>query len=230
MLTPGVTASPQTASSEDPQGSNRKVVNGQSFAGTTQLLDGTDNHDAMLGLIVINPTLESLSEAKITTSAYDAEFGANAGVISVQTKSGTNDFHAVAFEYLRNERLNARNPFTQFNPIRGSKNRYIPVTQYNQYGGAVSGRIIPNKLFWFADYQGTRRNTGGSVLSCTKCGRTRRRLFGLGYRIFSIRSAATAPARRTQFTGNKIPTARLSPQALNFLNKFIPLPKIDGFG
>ncbi|MBA2301671.1 MAG: carboxypeptidase regulatory-like domain-containing protein, partial [Acidobacteria bacterium] len=92
LLTPGVQATTsQTASSEDPQGSFRKVVNGQSFAGTTQLLDGTDNHDALLGLIVINPTLESLSEAKLTTASYDAEFGATAGVISVQTKSGAND-------------------------------------------------------------------------------------------------------------------------------------------
>ena len=92
LLTPGVQATTsQTASSEDPQGSYRKVVNGQSFAGSSHLLDGTDNHDALLGLIVINPTLESLTEAKITTANYDAEFGATAGVISAQTKSGTND-------------------------------------------------------------------------------------------------------------------------------------------
>ncbi len=76
LLTPGVQATTsQTASSEDPQGSFRKVVNGQSFAGTTHLLDGTDNRDALLSLIVINPTLESLAEAKLTTAAYDAEFG-----------------------------------------------------------------------------------------------------------------------------------------------------------
>ena len=96
LLTPGVQATTsQTAASEDPQGSYRKVVNGQSFAGTSHLLDGTDNHDALLGLIVINPTLESVTEAKVTTANYDAEFGANAGVVSAQTKSGTNDFHGV---------------------------------------------------------------------------------------------------------------------------------------
>ena len=82
LLTPGVQATTsQTASSEDPQGSYRKVVNGQSFAGSSHLLDGTDNHDALLGLIVINPTLESVTEAKITTANYDAEFGATAGVV-----------------------------------------------------------------------------------------------------------------------------------------------------
>ncbi len=227
LLTPGVQATTsQTASSEDPQGSFRKVVNGQSFAGTTQLLDGTDNRDALLSLIVINPTLESLSEAKITTSAYDAEFGATAGVVSVQTKSGTNDFHAVGFEFLRNGVLNARNPFTQFNKIRGT-DRYIPVTQYNQFGGGAGGRIIKDKLFYFADYQGTRRNTGGSALLRVPTAAERAGdLSGLGVDIFDPRSGDT-PAQRTQFAGNRIPTARISPQALALL-KFIPLPNIDG--
>lgn len=227
LLTPGVQATTsQTASSEDPQGSNRKVVNGQSFAGTTQLLDGTDNRDALLSLIVINPTLESLAEAKITTSAYDAEFGATAGVVSVQTKSGTNDFHAVGFDYLRNGVLNARNPFTQFNPIRGTT-RYIPVTQLNQFGGAASGRIIKDKLFWFADYQGTRRNTGGSALLRVPSAAERAGdLSGLGVDIFDPLSG-DAPAARTQFTGNRIPTGRLSAQAQRLLS-FIPLPNIAG--
>ncbi len=227
LLTPGVQATTsQTASSEDPQGSFRKVVNGQSFAGTTQLLDGTDNRDALLSLIVINPTLESLSEAKITTAAYDAEFGATAGVISVQTKSGTNDFHAVGFNFLRNGVLNARNPFTQFNPIRGS-DRYIPVTQYNQFGGAASGKIIADKLFWFGDYQGTRRNTGGSALLRVPSAAERAGdLSGLGLNIFDPASGDT-PAARTQFPDNKIPTNRLSAQAQNLL-KLIPLPNIDG--
>lgn len=224
IFTPGVTAWPaQTAASEDPQGSFRKVVNGQSFAGTTHLLDGTDNHDSMLGLIVINPTLESVTEAKITTSAYDAEFGANAGVVSAQTRSGTNDLHLVGFEFLRNDHLNARNPFTQFQKIRGT-DRFIPVTQSNQFGAAASGKIIPNKLFWFGDYQGTRRNIGGSVLARVPTALERTGDFSAtGVNIFDPASGA-APANRTQFAGNRIPTARLSPQAVTLLNRYIPLP------
>lgn len=225
IFTPGVTAFPgQTAASEDPQGSFRKVVNGQSFAGTSHLLDGTDNHDSMLGLIVINPTLESVTEAKITTANYDAEFGANAGVVSAQTRSGTNDFHAVAFEFLRNDHLNARNPFTQFQKIRGT-DRFIPVTQFNQYGGAASGKIIPNKLFWFGDYQGTRRNIGGSVLLRVPTAAERAGDFSAAGlpQIFDPLSGA-APANRTQFLDNKIPTNRLSPQAVALLNRYIPLP------
>jgi outer membrane receptor protein involved in Fe transport len=224
IFTPGVTAFPgQTAASEDPQGSFRKVVNGQSFAGTSHLLDGTDNHDSMLGLIVINPTLESVTEAKVTTANYDAEFGANAGVVSAQTRSGTNEFHAVGFEFLRNDHFQARNPFTQFQKIPGT-NRFIPVTQWNQFGGAVSGPVLRNKLFFFGDYQGTRRNIGGSVLMRVPTAAERAGDFSAtGVNIFDPLSGA-APANRTQFTGNKIPTGRLSPQALNLLNNFIPLP------
>ncbi len=82
LMTPGVVAFPTSltaASAENPQGSYRMLVNGQSFAGTSHLLDGTDNHDAVLGWIVINPTLESVTEAKITTANYDAEFGFDHG-------------------------------------------------------------------------------------------------------------------------------------------------------
>jgi hypothetical protein len=227
LLTPGVQATvSQTASSEDPQGSYRKVVNGQSFAGSAHLLDGTDNHDALLGLIVINPTLESVTEAKVTTANYDAEFGATAGVISAQTKSGTNELHGVVSEFLRNDHLMARNPFTQFQKIRGT-DRYIPVTQWNQFGGALGGAVVQNKLFFFADYQGTRRNTGGSaLLRVPSLAERQGDLSGLGVDIFDPAGAATL-ADRQQFVGNRIPADRLSPQALALL-QHIPLPNIEG--
>ena len=76
------------------------MVNGQHFSGTGYQLDGTENRDPILGIIVINPNLESIGETKITSQNYDAEFGqATAGVVSVQTKSGTNQFHGCAFEF-----------------------------------------------------------------------------------------------------------------------------------
>ena len=168
LMTPGVVAFPTSvtaASAENPQGSYRMLVNGQSFAGTSHLLDGTDNHDAVLGWIVINPTLESVTEAKITTANYDAEFGvASAGVVSAQTKSGTNQAHGSAFEFLRNDHMIARNPFTQSKVIPNSNGRLIPLTQWNQFGGRFGAAAIKNKLFYFGDYQGTRRNTGGGAL------------------------------------------------------------------
>ena len=92
LLTPGTQQLGwQHAASENPQGSTQTMVNGQHFSGTGYQLDGTENRDPILGIIVINPTLESIGETKITSQNYDAEFGqATAGVVSVQTKSGSN--------------------------------------------------------------------------------------------------------------------------------------------
>lgn len=227
LLTPGVQATTsQTASSEDPQGSYRKIVNGQSFAGSSHLLDGTDNHDALLGLIVINPTLESVTEAKVTTANYDAEFGATAGVISAQTKSGTNLFRGAVSHFLRNDKFMARNPFTQFQPIPGT-DRYIPKTDWNQFGGALGGPVVLNTLFFFGDYQGTRRTTGGSALLRVPSAAERQGdLSGLGVAIYDPATGTTL-ADRQQFEGNRIPADRISRQALNLLSH-IPLPNVEG--
>ncbi len=227
LMTPGVVAWPTSAtaaSAENPQGAYRMLVNGQSFAGTSHLLDGTDNHDAVLGWLVINPTLESVTEAKITTANYDAEFGvASAGVVSAQTKSGTNQIHGSAFEYLRNNVMQARNPFTQSRVIPGSNGKTIPLTQWNQFGGAIGGAIIKNKLFYFGDFQGTRRNTGGGALLRVPSAAERQGdLSSLNLPIFDPMSGPT-PATRQRFAGDRIPVARLNTQAQNLL-KLIPLP------
>ena len=118
LLTPGTQQLQwQHAASENPQGSTQTMVNGQHFSGTGYQLDGTENRDPILGIIVINPTLESIGETKITSQNYDAEFGqATAGVVSVQTKSGRNQWFGSAFEFYQDERFQSRNPFTQFQP------------------------------------------------------------------------------------------------------------------
>lgn len=152
------------AASENPQGSAQTIVNGQTFSGTGYQLDGTDNRDVILGIIVINPTFESIGETKITSSNYDAEFGqAIAGVASVQTKSGTNDFHGSAFYYLQRDRFQARNPFSQATP-NNLTGKFIPDTTRDQFGGSIGGPIIKDKFFFFGDYQGTRAKQGGSRL------------------------------------------------------------------
>src|SRR5438477_2392048 len=229
LTTPGVSLWPTSlnaASPENPQGSYRLQVNGQSFAGVSHLLDGTDNHDAVLGWIVINPTLASVTEAKVTTADYDAEFGTSAAaVVSAQTKSGTNTIHGSGFEFMRNDHLQARNPFTQSLPIFGTNGRQIPVTQWNQFGGSFGGPIKKNKLFYFGDYQGTRRNTGGSVLlRVPSLAERTGDLSGLGLAIYDPASGPT-PATRTLFSGAMIPASKISTQSANLL-KLIPATNI----
>jgi hypothetical protein len=148
------------AATENPQGGQQIFVNGQHFSGTAFELDGTDNQDPILGIIVVNPNLDAIQEAKISLGNYDAEFGkAVAGVVTVQTKSGSNDIHGSADWFRRTDALAARDPFTQFkpDPVTG---RLIPSSRWQQFAGTIGGPIIKNKLFFFADYQATRQKNG----------------------------------------------------------------------
>jgi hypothetical protein len=227
LLTPGTQQqSWNHAASENPQGSTQTVVNGQTFSGTGYQLDGTDNRDPILGIIVINPNLEAVGETKITSQNYDAEFGqAIAGVVSVQTKSGTNNIHGSAFEFLQRDNFQARNPFTQFQPDPLTGN-FIPDSKRDQFGASLGGPIQANKWFFFTDYQGTRSNIGGSQLLTVPTAAARNGdLSAYGVDIFD--PAFGAPGNRPQFPGNVIPGSRLSPQALAILD-LIPLPNAPG--
>jgi hypothetical protein len=148
------------AATENPQGGQQIFVNGQSFSGTAFELDGTDNQDPILGIIVVNPNLDAIQEAKVTLGNYDAEFGkAIAGVVTVQTKSGSNDIHGGVDWFRRTDALAARDPFTQYapNPVTG---KYIPASRWQEFAGNIGGPVIKNKLFFFADYQAQRQKSG----------------------------------------------------------------------
>jgi outer membrane receptor protein involved in Fe transport len=222
LLTPGTQQLQwQHAASENPQGSTQTMVNGQHFSGTGYQLDGTENRDPILGIIVINPTLESIGETKITSQNYDAEFGqATAGVVSVQTRSGSNALRLTAFEFFLNDKFQARNPFTQFqrDPSTG---RFLPETSRHQFGGSVGGPIVRNQWFFFGDYQGTRSTQGGSrLLSVPTAAARGGDLSAYGVNIYD-------PATGQQFPGNVIPAGRISPQAQALL-ELIPMPNAAG--
>ena len=229
---PGVQATGTTAASEQPHDIFRPTIGGQYWGGISFLLDGTDNRESVLGEPVITPTLESLSELKITTTSYDAEFGqASQAVISQQTKSGTNNLHGSIFEYRRDQHGAARDPFAQAQPLAGGGGRFIPPTLWNQFGASLGGPIRKDKMFFFGDYQGSRQHNGGSLLTRVPTAAERTGdLSGLGINIYNPCNGADCnilPANRQQFTGNVIPTNLLSQQALNLL-KSIPLPNITG--
>jgi outer membrane receptor protein involved in Fe transport len=224
------------AASENPQGSQQIETNGQHFAGTAFELDGTDNQDPILGIIVINPNLDAIDETKIIHQDYDAEFGKAIGaIVTTQTKSGTNEFHGSAFDFERSNSNFARNPFTQ-SPKKGG----VPSGNWNQFGATLGGPIRKNKLFAFGDYQGQRSHVGGTfsdrVPTALERGSisagTGANLSDLGKNIYDpctdrvtgFKPACNvAPANRAQFPGNVIPANRLSPQAEALL-AMIPLP------
>jgi Carboxypeptidase regulatory-like domain len=120
-------------------GSNAFIVNGANAE------EGVHNGAAMI------PNLDSIAQFRIITNNFDAEYGNySGGQINVVTKSGTNQYHGTVFDFLRNTDLDARNYYA---PTRG-------VFIQNQFGGAAGGPIRKNKMFWFADYQGTRQIVG----------------------------------------------------------------------
>src|ERR1700683_5481179 len=126
-------------------------INGQREFANAFIVNGSDvEEDVNMGAAII-PNLDSISEFRILTGNFDAEYGEfSGGHINVVTKSGTNAFHGDAFEFLRNTNLDARNFFS---PTRGKFDQ-------NQFGGTLGGPIRKNKIFFFTDYQGTRSTQG----------------------------------------------------------------------
>src|SRR6266446_455780 len=222
------------AATENPQGSQQTFVQGQHFSGTGYELDGTDNQDPIQSMIIINPNLDSVEEAKITLMNYDAEFGKSiAGLMVASTKSGTNDIHGSAFWFRNSDATQARNPFTQ--PASSP----LPHSKWNQFGGSVGGAAIKNKLFYFGDYQGTRQANGvtnnitiptATVLStCTAttglCDLSQytSKIGGDGKIYDPATGDPNTGAGRTAFANNMIPVGRLSPVAVKLL-KLFPQP------
>jgi hypothetical protein len=229
------------AATENPQGSQQIFTQGQHFSGTAFELDGTDNQDPILGIIVVNPNLDAVTEAKVSLQNYDAEFGkAVSSVVTAQTKSGTNDIHGSGFWFRRTDATQARDPFTQYaaDPIT---HRFIPSSRWQQFGGTIGGPIIKDKLFFFGDYQGTRQSNGVSgtftlptnnvIDSCTQttgnCDLSEYLTAGVtgGGQVFDPATGnPNTGAGRTAFAGNLIPNSRISPAARAILAAF-PKPQ-----
>lgn len=236
LLLPGTTKMNwQHASSENPQGGIQINTNGQLFGMNNFLIDGADNNDPVLGIILINPSIDSVQEMKLTSANYDAEFAqAGGSVIQVETKSGTNQIHGSLFEFLQNNVFKARNPFSEGLHDPGTpapKNRGVPPLRWNQFGGSAGGPIKKNKLFYFGDYQGTRRRTGASLLTRVPTAAERTGDFSaLGIPIFDPLTGNPDGSGRTQFSDpnrglNVIPQSRIAPQATKLLS-LLPLPNL----
>jgi hypothetical protein len=127
------------------------AINGQREFANSFIVNGSDSEEDVNNGTAIVPNLDSIAEFRILTSNFDAEYGEfSGGQINVVTKSGGNDFHGDAFEFLRNTNLDARNYFSD------ARGRF----DQNQFGGTFGGPIRKNKVFFFVDYQGTRLTQG----------------------------------------------------------------------
>ncbi len=247
-LSPGVLPAEQGA--RDSLGGGFSANGVRSTGENNFLLNGVDNNVNVIDFInqtsfVIGPSLEAIGDMTVITNGNSAEYGrAAGGVVNVNLKNGTNEFHGVVFEILQNSVLNAN---------RWENNRsgaQVPTLKQNQFGGAAGGPIIKNKLFIFGDYQGTRIATAGGVIqnlgygglttipTTAMIGGDFSRLLGSGgaNQIYdpttttctsgctpgTLKAIAgqTPTYSRQPFQGNRIPISRMDPASLKIASLY----------
>ncbi|MBY0505995.1 MAG: TonB-dependent receptor [Bryobacteraceae bacterium] len=199
---------------------------GQRVSQNNYLMDGLDNNSVELAAAgrraeMVQPSIDAIQEFKVQTNAYGAEYGRGmGGVVNLTIKSGTNQLHGTAFEFLRNEKFDARNFFT---PAGVKK----PTFKRNQYGLSLGGPIVLGKLydgrnrtFFFGDFESTRIRETSTIANTLPTLRMRTGDFGelpAARRILD-------PTTGLQFPGNVIPASRLDPVAQK-LAQLYPAPQ-----
>ena len=204
-------------------------VNGAIAAGNSYLVDGVYNRNLWLNTLVMVPVVDAIQEYRVMTSNYQAQYGESAGsVTEVETKSGSNQFHGNAWEFLRNDKLNAN---TFFNNQGGVAR---PGFRRNEFGATVGGPVIRNRTFFFADYQGIRL-TQPQTYTSTIPTRAQQQMVesgnfaGLGTQIYNPYSTQTVNGvtRRAPFADNQIPRSSLDPAAVKLFG-LLPAPTSAG--
>jgi outer membrane receptor protein involved in Fe transport len=212
LLTPGVQP-PVEGSELSVRGGFAMHANGGREEFNNFLLDGVDNNDPYVNRYVVQPPVDSIQEFKIATNSYSAEYGRSAtGQVNVVTRGGTNDFSLFAYEYFRDQALDARNYFD------GEEN---PPFSRNQFGFGAGGPLIHGRTFVFGTLDLLRERRGLSRLTTVPTPATR------GGDLSSLGRTIIDPYTRQPFPGNVIPPQRISPIALKILELF-PAPNLPG--
>jgi hypothetical protein len=215
------------------QGSgSRPQVNGNREQTNNFLLDGIDVNDSIDNRIGYNPNVDALEEVKVITGNGSSEFG-NAGgaIVNATIKSGTNTYHGNAFEFLRNQVLDANSFFNNRSNVKKQ------AFKRNIFGGTFGGPIIRNKAFFFVDYEGTEQRGSGPATATVapSAWRTGDMSDFLTKQNQVVRDPLTGVdlASRTPFAGNIIPASRISnpvAKALFGNAAMYPLPNNAGTG
>jgi hypothetical protein len=198
------------------------------------LLDGATNTDPTFNTLNLSPSPDVVQEFKVQTGSYSADMGgAGGGQVNIVTRSGTNEFHGTAYEFLRNGALDART----FNEM-GDSNFLVQ----NNFGAAVGGPIVKNRTFFFFNYEGLRRTKADTMIATVPTAEEISGDFSMSgaqiYNPFSARpnpnfdphrpvSPANPQVLRDPFPGNIIPQNLINPAALLFLQKYVPRPNMQ---
>ncbi|MEO7141976.1 MAG: TonB-dependent receptor [Bryobacteraceae bacterium] len=223
LLVPGTTSGPvggirQSGGGNETQRAGAEITT-SGARGTFNLfmIDGLDDRDQSVGTLKVFPNLESIAEFKVQVGNTDAEFATGGAVVNVVTRSGSNEIHGSAFEFLRNQDLDAREFFDAAKPP----------FQQNQFGAAIGGPIRKNKTFFFADYQGLRRHSSAtSILSEPTAAMRAGDFSAYPAVMYDPTTYNAATNTRQVFPGNIVPANRIDPIAKNILQIF-PLPNLS---
>ncbi len=189
-------------------------VNGMRNQSNNFLLDGVSNNDTFNTGFVMRPPPDAIQEFKIQTHSYSAEFGRNSGsVVNVVTKAGSNRLHGAAWEFNRDDSLQARNVFV---PATQPK----PKLKQNQFGGSLGGPLLKSKLFGFGYYDGYRNTRGNTSNVVVLTDAQRIGHFG--------GTTIRDPLTGLPFANNQIPSDRLSPAAVKLIETFVPKANSGG--
>jgi len=206
-------------------------LSGSRVQWTHYTLDGAPNTDPNFGTYLFQPSVDALQEFKVETGTYSAEFGHGLGQVNVITKSGTNEYHGSAFEFLRNAELDAKNYFDKATSP-------IPPFKRNQFGFTLGGPVqIPkvvngkDKLFWFFDYEGLRQRKAVTTISSMPLPTDRAGNFSMQSTIiYDPATRVTGPDGKwtaKPFTGNVIPADRINSTSKYMLDNYYPLPNLS---
>jgi hypothetical protein len=206
--------------------SSRPNVNGNREQSNNFILDGLDNNQVSDNLVGYAPSVDAIQEFNEITLTAPAEFGNYmGGIVSVTTKSGTNSIHGSAYEFFRNDKLNANSWTNNFEGVTR------PITRWNNFGGTMGAPIIKDKLFIFGDYQGSRLDTPPSAATTTvyttaeRAGNFSQLLTAANPVQLYNPFALSANGTRQPFSGNIIPASLISAAAGKILNSsYYPQP------
>ncbi|MBV8070300.1 MAG: carboxypeptidase regulatory-like domain-containing protein, partial [Acidobacteriaceae bacterium] len=228
-LVPGVTAGQpgenlSGASTFNPRAASDFNALGSQANANAWLVDGIMDNEYTFNTVMVQPSVESIQEFKVLTGTYSAEFGRGAGVVTTQTRSGSNQFHGSLFEFLRNDYLDARNYFNTANTQKQ------PPYRRNQFGAALGGPIWRNKTFFFADYYGWREVKGQTFINTVPTAQDKLGNFSdipnVIYNPFTTR-VVNGKIIRNAFAGNVIPSQLLNQVGLNVASLY-PNPNLPG--
>jgi len=217
-LVPGTTNGPPASRQRDFSGAS-VTIGGASAEANNFIIDGISNNMEFAGAMGVTPAIDAIQEFAIQTSQYSAEFGrSGGGVVNVAIKSGTNEWHGFAYDYLRNDKLDARAfDFTGTNPRRQPLRR-------NQFGAGLGLPIIKNRVFLFGNYEGLRNPSSVINTYIMSSANERRGIFT--DQPFAYADPATTTSggvnvgQRTPFPGNTIPASRIDPMTTRLLSFF----------